>query len=152
LKRVAPEDFAADLAGDGDDGDGVEHRRRDAGDEVSGAGAGRCDADADFAGGAGVAVGHVRGALLVADEDVVDGELAQGVVGGEDGSARVAEDLVHAFAGEGGPDDFGSGELGVLIFVVPIAHLMSPIIAVAYCTAGLRAFSSGSSFVSAHEI
>jgi hypothetical protein len=59
----------------------------------------------------------VRGALLVADEDVMDGELAQRVVGGEDGSARVAEDLVHAFAGERGPDDFGSGELGVLIFV-----------------------------------
>ena len=67
-------------------------------------------------GGAGVPVGHVRGALLVADEDVVDGELAQSVVGGEDGSARVAEDFVHAFAGEGGPDDFGSGELGMLIF------------------------------------
>ena len=95
----------------------VEHGGGDAGDEVGGAGAGGGDADADLAGGAGVAVGHVRGALLVADEDVVDGELAQGVVGGEDGSARVAEDVVHAFAGEGGPDDFGSGELGVLIFV-----------------------------------
>ncbi len=117
LKGVAAEDFAADLAGDGDDGDGVEHGGGDAGDEVGGAGAGGGDADADLAGGAGVAVGHVRGALLVADEDVVDGELAQGVVGGEDGSARVAEDFVHAFAGQGGPDDFGSGELGVLVFI-----------------------------------
>jgi hypothetical protein len=58
----------------------------------------------------------------VADEDVVDGELAQGVVGGEDGSARVAEDFVHAFAGEGGPDDFSSCELGVLIFVGGGSH------------------------------
>ena len=117
LKRVAAEDFAADLAGDGHDGNAIEHGGGDAGDEVGGAGAGGGDADADLARGAGVAVGHVRGALLVADEDVVDGELAQGVVGGEDGSAWVAEDFVYAFAGEGGPDDFGSGELGVLIFV-----------------------------------
>jgi len=65
----------------------------------------------------------VRGALLVADEDVVDGELSQGVVGGEDGAARVAEDLVHAFAGEGGPDDFGSGELGVLILSAMFVYL-----------------------------
>ena len=94
LEGVAAEDFGADLAGDGDDGDGVEHGGGDAGDEVGGAGAGGGDADADLAGGAGVAVGHVRGALLVADEDVVDGELAQGVVDGEDGSAGVAEDVV----------------------------------------------------------
>ena len=60
--------------------------------------------------GAGVAVGHVGGALLVADEDVVDGgELSQRVVDGEDGAAGVAEDGGGAFAGEGGPEDFGSG-------------------------------------------
>src|ERR1700733_325818 len=117
LKRVAPEDFAADLAGDRHNGNAIEHGGGDAGDEVGGTGAGGGDADADLAGGAGVAVGHVRGALLVAHEDVVDGELAQGVVGGEDGSARVAEDFVHALAGQSGPDDFGSGELGVSIFV-----------------------------------
>ena len=110
LKRVGAEDLAADLSGDRHNGNAVEHGGGDAGDEVGGAGAAGGDADADLAGGAGVAVGHVGGALLVADEDVVDGELAQGVVGGEDGSAGVAEDLVHAFAGEGGPDDFGSGE------------------------------------------
>ena len=97
-------------------GDGVEHGGGDAGDEVGGAGAGGGDADADAAGGAGVAVGHVRGALLVADEDVVDGgELAQGVVDGQDGSAGIAEDGGDAFAGEGGPEDFGSGEGGVLV-------------------------------------
>jgi hypothetical protein len=45
----------------------------------------------------------------VADEDVMDGELAQGVVGGEDGSAGIAEDFVYAFADEGGPEDFGAG-------------------------------------------
>src|ERR1700733_2778476 len=125
LKRVAPEDFAADLACDRHNGNAIEHGGGYAGDEVGGAWAGGRDADPDFAGGAGVAVGHVRGALLVADEDVVDGELAQGVVGGGGGSARVAEDFVHAFAGEGGPDDFGSGELRVLILSHRVTHSFS---------------------------
>ena len=44
------------------------------------------------------------------------GELAQGVVDGQDGSAGIAEDGGDAFAGERGPEDFGSGEGGVLIF------------------------------------
>ena len=73
LEGVAAEDFGGDLAGDGDDGDAVEHGRGEARDEVGGAGAGGGHADAYAAGGAGVAVGHVGGALLVADEDMVDG-------------------------------------------------------------------------------
>ena len=113
LEGVAAEDLGGDLAGDGDHGDAVEHGRGEAGDEVGGAGAGGGHADADAADGAGVAVGHVGGALLVADEDVVDGgELAQGVVDGEDGAAGVAEDGGGAFAGEGGPEDFGAGRVG----------------------------------------
>ena len=112
LEGVGAEDFGRDLAGDRDDGDRVEHGGGEAGDEVGGAGAGGGHADADAAGRAGVAVGHVGGSLLVADEDVVDGgEFAEGVVDGEDGAAGVAEDGGGAFAGEGGPEDFGSGEL-----------------------------------------
>jgi len=37
-------------------------------------------------------------------EDVVDGGNFRGVVGGEDGARRVSRRLVHAFAGEGGPE------------------------------------------------
>src|SRR6266851_2906579 len=118
LKCIAAEDLGGDLAGDGDDGDAVEHGGGYAGDQVCRTRPGGGHADADFARGAGVAVGHVRGALLVADEDVVDGELAQGVVDGQDGSAGVAEDAVYTLADQGGPEDFGSGEGGVLIFVV----------------------------------
>ncbi len=125
LKRVATEDLGGDLTGDGDDGDAVEHGCGYARDEVCRTRPGGGHADADLARGAGVAVGHVRGALLVADEDVVDGELAQGVVDGEDGSARVAEDAVYALASQGGPEDFGSGELRVLIGrVVGLRHFV----------------------------
>ncbi len=51
-------------------------------------------------------------------------ELAQRVVDGQDGSAGIAEDLVYTFAGQSGPDDFGSGELRVLIFV---CHVCPPL-------------------------
>jgi hypothetical protein len=67
----------------------------------------------------------VGGALLVAYQNVVDyGELAQGVVCGQDGSAGIAEDGGDALADEGGPEDFGAGELGVLVRFV--GHLLSP--------------------------
>jgi hypothetical protein len=91
LEGVGAENLGRDVGGDSDDGDGIEHGRGDAGDEIGCAGAAGGEADADLAGGAGVAIGHVGSALLVADEDVMDGELAQRVVGGEDGSAGITE-------------------------------------------------------------
>ena len=112
LKGVGAEHFAGDLAGDADDGNGVEHGGGDAGDEIGGAGAAGGDADADLARGARVAVGHVRGALLVAHEDVVDGKLAQRVVGGQDGAAGIAEDVGDALADQRGPEDLSAGEAG----------------------------------------
>ena len=112
LEGVGAEDLGGDLAGDADDGDGVEHGGGDAGDEIGGAGAGSGDGNADLARGAGVAVGHVRGALLVADEDVADGEFAERVVGGQDGAAGIAEDLGDAFADQRGPEDLRAGEGG----------------------------------------
>ena len=69
-------------------------------------------AHADLARGARVAVGHVRGALLVAHQDVVDGKLAQRVVDGQNGAAGIAEDVGDAFADQRGPQDFSAGEAG----------------------------------------
>ena len=112
LEGVGAEDLGGDLAGDADDGDGVQHGGGDAGDEVGGPGAAGGDGDADAAGCARVSVGHVGRALLVADQDVVDGKLAQRIVGGKDGPAGIAEDGGYALAGEGCPDDFRSGEGG----------------------------------------
>ena len=92
LKCVGAENFGGNVGGDGDHGNGVEHRRGDAGDEIGSAGAAGGEADTGLAGSAGVTVGHVGRALLVADEHVMDGELAEGVVGGENGSAGITED------------------------------------------------------------
>ena len=59
------------------------------GDEVRRAGPGRAHADADPAGDAGVAVGGVGAALLVADEDVAElGVVAEDVVERQDHAAR----------------------------------------------------------------
>ena len=112
LKGVGAEHFAGDVAGDADDGNGIEHGGGDAGDEVGCAGAAGGDADADLAGGARVAVGHVRGALLVAHQDVVDGKLAQRVVGGQNCAAGIAEDVGNALAYQRGPQNFSAGEAG----------------------------------------
>ena len=130
-----PSSLLRDLAGDADDGDGVEHGGGDAGDQVGGAGAAGGHADADAARGARVAVGHVRGALLMAHEDVVDGKLAQRVVDGQDGAAGIAEDVAHAFAFGRCPDDFRAGDasLGLMpiasalrIGVGPLLHRAHP--------------------------
>ena len=61
----------------------------------------RAQADADPAAGAGVAVGRMGGALLVADEDVAQLRVVvPDVVERQDHAARVAEDDVHALADE----------------------------------------------------
>src|SRR5262249_16281320 len=100
LKRVGAEEFAADLTGYADNGRGVEHGSGDASHHVGGAGAGSGHGHAHAARGTGVAVGHVRGALLVPDENMVQLGSAQRVVHGEDGAARIAKDVPHAQARE----------------------------------------------------
>jgi hypothetical protein len=55
--------------------------------------------------GARVAVGHVGGALLVPHQDVPDRVAEHRVVRRQDGAARIAEDVGHAFADERFPED-----------------------------------------------
>ena len=73
---------------------GVGDRR----DQVGGAGAAGGHADADLAGGHGVPLRRVAGALLVADEDVPDLRVEEGVVRREDRATRDAEDVLRAGA------------------------------------------------------
>ena len=99
LKGIAADGGAAHLAGDGDHRDGVHLCGGDAGHEIGGAGAGRGPTHAGASGGAGVAVGGVRGALLVAHQYVAQTrELGQCLVQGKNGSAGEAEDHVHALS------------------------------------------------------
>ena len=57
-----------------------------------------------------VALGHVRGALLVADQDVLDLGVEQRVVGRQDRAARVAEDYFDAFGDQALDNDLRSGQ------------------------------------------
>ena len=110
LEGIGAEQLGGDLAGDADHGNRVHHGRGDAGDEIGGAGAGGGDGDADFAGGAGVSVGGMGRALLVAHQDVADRVFAQSVVDGQDGAAGIAKHFANTLAFEGGPDDLSAGE------------------------------------------
>ena len=109
LEAVRADDAARDLAGDDHHGDGVHVGRGDAGHRVGGSGAGGHEDHAHLAGGAGVAVGHVRGALLVAGQHVVDLlAVVEGVVDLDGLTAGVAKDGVHALRLEGGDDGLGA--------------------------------------------
>ena len=112
LKRVRAQHFARDIAGDADHRNGIEHGGGDSGDEVGGAGTAGGDGHAHLARGARVAVGHVRGALLVAYKDVVDGKFAQRIVNRKNCSARVPEYIGYTFAYQCRPHDFRAGEPG----------------------------------------
>ena len=48
--------------------------------------------------GARIAVRHVRGALLVAHQHVMDLAVLQRVIGRQNRAARIAENVLHAFA------------------------------------------------------
>ena len=121
LKCVRAEDLAGNVAGNADDRNRVQHCCCDAGDEIRRAGAASGNAHTNLAGSARVAVGHVRGALLVAHQYMMNGKLAQRVVCGQNGSARISEDVRYALTDERGPKNLraceacGCGEVSVRV-------------------------------------
>ena len=108
LERIGADKLAAHLAGDADDGRAVHHRRRDARHHVRRARSRRRNRDADPAARARIAVGHVRRALLVADEHVADRIIEHRVIRRKDGAARIPEDVGHTLANETFPNDLRS--------------------------------------------
>ena len=101
LERVLADQGAGHVAGDRDHRHRVELRRRDRGHEVRRARAAGAHAHADPAARAGIPVGRVAAALLVADEHVADlGVVAEDVVDREDDAARIAEEHVRALTDE----------------------------------------------------
>ncbi len=106
LEGVLADQGRRHVAGDRDHRDRVEEGGPDPGHEVGGARPGRPHADPDLAGDAGIAVGGVGAALLVANEDVAElGIVAEDVVERQDHAARVAEEQVGALQEEGLADD-----------------------------------------------
>ena len=105
LEGVGADEVGADLAGDGYQGDRVHIGVGDAGDQVGRAGPAGGDADAHLARGAGIAVGRMHGALLVAHQDVAQPlGIEQGVVERDDHPAGEAEEHLAALGFQGGDD------------------------------------------------
>ncbi len=101
LEGIVADQVRRHLPGDADDRNRIHQRVGQSGDGVGRAGA-RCDQhDADFAGRARIALCRVHGALLVADEDVLDAVLlVQLVIDRQHGTPRITEDVLDALIGE----------------------------------------------------
>ena len=98
LERIVPDEVGRHLASEGDERDRVHERVLERGHQVGGGGPGRHQADADPAGGAGVALGRVPGGRLLADEDMADSlEVVEHIVDRQHRAARQTEKEVHAF-------------------------------------------------------
>ena len=106
LKGIGAEHLAADLPGDADHRGRIQHGRGNAGDHVGGARAGSGHGDADAARGARIAIGHVRGALFVAHENVMQLGFAKRIVDRKNRAAGIAEDVTHAEARQCFTKDF----------------------------------------------
>jgi hypothetical protein len=103
LECVGADQLAADLSGDADDRRRIEHGRGDSGHHVGRAWARGCDGDADVSAGARIAVGHVRRALLVAHQHVMDLAVFQRVIRRQDCAAGIPEHVLSRLRARGIP-------------------------------------------------
>jgi len=97
LEGVGAYQFASHLSGDADNGGGVHHGCGDSRHHIGGAGPGSGNRYAHFSAGARVAVRHVRRALLVPHQDVMDGAVLKRVISRQNRPARVAKHMLYAF-------------------------------------------------------
>ena len=128
LEGIGTDDAAGDLARDDDEGHGVHVGGGDAGHGVGGAGAGGNEHHAHLARGTSVAVGHVRGALLVASEHVMDLlGVIEGVVDLDGLASGIAEDGVHALGLKAGDDGLRPGHGLALVLGVAARAKRTPL-------------------------
>ena len=112
LERVRADQMRRHLAGDADERDRVHQRVGQAGDRVGRAGPGGDEQHADLAGRARVAFGGVRGALLVAHQDMANLVLAENrVVDRQHRAAGIAEHEIDALVLQRLDDHLRAGHL-----------------------------------------
>ena len=98
LERIAADELAGHLPGDGHDRNRIHQRIHQARDQVGRARAGRGAAHANFAGGARIAFGREAGVLFMAHQHVANVMVVHGVVERQRHASRVTEKAIHAFA------------------------------------------------------
>jgi hypothetical protein len=106
LESIASDQVGVHLAGDTDERGRVHHSGGNAGHQVRRARAGGSHGHADLTGGAGIAVGHMRGALLVPHQDVVHRVFQHGIIDGHVRPARVAKNDFDALPDHALPKNF----------------------------------------------
>ena len=113
LEAVPTNQAGGDVAGDGHQGDGIQHGRGDAGDQIGCAGAGRGDDNTHLAGDAGIAVGRMGSALLVGRQHMIDAVacLVQLIVQVQYLTAGVAENVGDALLDQCFHDDLRTRHL-----------------------------------------
>lgn len=107
LKSVAANGSGGNLAGEDDHwstvGKGIGHR----GDDVGRTGTGGDEDDTGLARSTGVTLSHVTSTLFVAGEDEVEvGRVVDGIEDGENGTARIAENVLYAVSEHHLVEDF----------------------------------------------
>ena len=111
LKSVGTEQFAAHLAGDADDGRRIEHSSGDAGNHVGCARAARGHGYAHSAAGARITIGHVRSALFVPNQNMMQLGFAESIVDRKNRASGVSEYMPYTQLGERFAENFRAGEL-----------------------------------------
>ena len=111
LEGVASENRAAHLARNAHDGRRIHHRRGDSGDHIGRPGTRRRQRYTHPAARPRVSVGHVRGALFMPHQHMVDLRLGQGIVGRQNGAPGISEDVLDAEALQAFPDNLRAAEL-----------------------------------------
>ena len=111
LLEGVPADQRLDhLTGDGHERHRVKHRISETRHEIGRTGPAGRHADAGLPGGTGVAFSSEGGPLLEADEDMLETCSRQGIVEGDDCTARVAEDNLDPLLLQGAAGDLCTGQ------------------------------------------
>jgi hypothetical protein len=111
LEGIASDGAVGHLPGDDHNGGGVHVGVAQRGDDVGGGRSAGHHGHPRPAGGVGIPLGHVTGALLVAYENVADGGVDDWVVHRQDGSPGQAEHDLHPFHLEALYQGLGPGHL-----------------------------------------
>ncbi len=111
LKCIGAEEFAADLSGNADHWRRIKHGGGNAGDHVGGTRAGSRDGHTHATGGTGVAIGHVRSALFVAHQNVMELGLSDRVVDWKNRATWVTENVADTQVLERFAEDLRTSEL-----------------------------------------
>ncbi len=129
LKGVVADQLCGHLAAEHDQRDRIHVRRGNAGDRVGDAGSRGDEHDAGLAGRAGIAIGGVGRALLVADQDMLDLVLLeQGVIDMQRRAARITEDVLDALVLQAAHEQVGTGQFHIHLgqFHDPLQRLKMP--------------------------